>query len=174
VGLGKVGSALAGRLTAAGASVMACDIDDARAERQAVELGLELAPSAEAIMGMELDVLCPCAAGGLIDDALARSIECSVVAGAANNPLSGRGVAATLAKRGILYVPDFLANCGGLIHVADEWYGKSGRAPGERQSIERAMEHLDSAIESAKQRDLTPHEVAERQALERVELARAA
>jgi hypothetical protein len=36
------------------------------------------------------------------------------------------------------------------------------------------MEHLDSAIESAKELDLTPHEVAERQALERVELARAA
>lgn len=174
VGLGKVGSALAARLTAAGARVIACDIDDARAEHQAVELGLELAPSAEAIMGMELDVLCPCAAGGLIDDALARSIECAVVAGAANNPLTGRTVASTLAKRGILYVPDFLANCGGLIHVADEWYAKSGRAPGERQSIERAMDHLDSAIVNAEERDLTPHEVAERQALERVELARSA
>src|SRR2546423_1546444 len=82
------------RLEDGGARVIACDIDEARADRLAVELGVELAPSAEAIMGMELDVLSPCAAGGLIDDALARSIECNVVAGAANNPLTGRPAAA--------------------------------------------------------------------------------
>ena len=40
-----------------------------------------------------LDVLAPCAAGGLIDEALARALDCRVVAGAANNPLTGRGVA---------------------------------------------------------------------------------
>jgi glutamate dehydrogenase/leucine dehydrogenase len=174
VGLGKVGSALAARLAGAGARVTACDLDDQRAGRLAEELGLELAPSAEAIMGMELDVLCPCAAGGLIDDALARSLECAVVAGAANNPLSGRSAATALARRGILYVPDFLANCGGLIHVADEWHALSegGRAPGEQRCIERAMERLDSAIATAESLDLTPSEVAERDALERVELAR--
>jgi glutamate dehydrogenase/leucine dehydrogenase len=170
VGLGKVGSALAARLASSGARVVACDLDEARAERLAVQLGIGLAPSAEAIMGMELDVLCPCAAGGLIDDAMARSIECAVVAGAANNPLAGRSAAAALAKRGILYVPDFLANCGGLIHVAKEWYGERG--PDEQLCIERAMERLDSAIATAEERDLAPHEVAERQALERVELAR--
>jgi glutamate dehydrogenase/leucine dehydrogenase len=170
VGLGKVGSALAARLARAGAHVIGCDLDEERAERLAVEVGLELAPSAEAIMGMELDVLSPCAAGGLVDEAMARSIECAVVAGAANNPLRGRAAADALAKRGILYVPDFLANCGGLIHVAREWYGDKG--PDERLCIERAMERLDSAIVTAEARDVTPHEVAERQALERVELAR--
>ena len=62
--------------------------------------------------------------GGLIDEALARSIDCRVVAGAANNPLTSPAVARVLSQRGILYVPDFLANCGGLIHVALEWYGR--------------------------------------------------
>ena len=51
-------------------------------------------PAAEAILGMQLDVLAPCAGGGLIDDALARSLDVGVVAGAANNPLTARGVAA--------------------------------------------------------------------------------
>jgi valine dehydrogenase (NAD+) len=170
VGLGKVGSALAARLAGAGARVIACELDEQRAERLAAELGLELAPSAEAIMGMPLDVLCPCAAGGLVDEALARSLDCAVVAGAANNPLTGRPAAEALARRGILYVPDFLANCGGLIHVSREWHGTA--APDERGCIERAMERLDSAIATAEELDLTPHAVAERQALERVELAR--
>src|SRR3954462_6875925 len=63
VGLGKVGSALAGKLAAAGAQVVGCDLDTERAERLAQELGIALAPSAEAILAAELDVLAPCAAG---------------------------------------------------------------------------------------------------------------
>jgi valine dehydrogenase (NAD+) len=170
IGLGKVGGRLAARLAEAGARVVACDLDDACCDRLAEEHGAQIAPSAEAIMALEMDVLAPCAAGGLIDDALARSIEVGVVAGAANNPLTSPKVARTLMERGILYVPDFLANCGGLIHVSGEWYGGAGPSEGER--IARAMERLDSAIAAAEAEGSTPLEVAERQALERVEAAR--
>jgi valine dehydrogenase (NAD+) len=168
VGLGKVGYSLAARLVQAGAEVVGCDLDPRRTERFASESGGEIAPSAEAIMASELDVLAPCAAGGLIDEALARSIDCRVVAGAANNPLTSRSVARVLAERGILYVPDFLANCGGLIHVSLEWQG-DGTAD---ELIARAMERLERAIATAEAEGSTPLEVAERQALERVEAAR--
>jgi valine dehydrogenase (NAD+) len=170
IGLGKVGGALAERLADAGAQVIACDLDSGRCERFAAEHGTEIAPSAEAILALELDVLAPCAAGGVIDDALAQSIDVGVIAGAANNQLTSRKVARTLAARGILYVPDFLANCGGLIHVSGEWYGGAGPSEGER--IARAMERLDRAIATAASEGSTPLEVAERQALERVEAAR--
>jgi valine dehydrogenase (NAD+) len=170
IGLGKVGGALAGRLAEAGARVLACDLDSSRCEGFADSYGGEVAPSAEAIMGLELDVLAPCAAGGQIDEALARSIDVRVVAGAANNPLTSRAVARTLAAREILYVPDFLANCGGLIHVASEWY--RGAGPSDDERIARAMDRLDLAIETAAAEGSTPLEVAERQALERVEAER--
>jgi glutamate dehydrogenase/leucine dehydrogenase len=167
IGVGKVGYPLATKLASAGADVVAYDLDTERAERFASEHGGQIAPSAEAIMASELDVLAPCAAGGLIDEALARSIDCRVVAGAANNPLTSRAVAGVLAERGILYVPDFLANCGGLIHVALEWYGRDG----EDELIARAMDGLERALRTAEDEDLTPLEVAERQALERVHAA---
>src|SRR4051794_24531851 len=167
IGLGKVGGALAAMLAAAGARVIACDVDP---ERCAHFEGIEIAPSAQAILALELDVLAPCAAGGLIDDALARSLDARVVAGAANNPLTSRAVAETLACRGILYVPDFLANCGGLIHVAGEWLSDDEQA--ERARIEHAMERLDEAIATAAAEGSTPVEVAERHALERVAAAR--
>jgi len=170
IGLGKVGSVLAARLAEAGASVIACDLDSERCERLAAEHGLQTAPSAEAILASELDVLAPCAAGGLIDEARARALDCRVVAGAANNPLSERGVARILMGREILYVPDFLANCGGLIHVSTEWH--AGRGPSEAQLIAGAMERLQLAIETADSEGTPPVEVAERQALERVEAAR--
>jgi glutamate dehydrogenase/leucine dehydrogenase len=170
VGLGKVGSALAAKLAQEGAHVIGCDLDAERAGRLADEHGIALAPSAEAILASDLDVLAPCAAGGLIDDALARSIHCRVVAGAANNPLTDRAVAGTLMQRDIVYVPDFLANCGGLIHVSLEWYGRDGTS--EEELIAGAMERLDSALETAEADGVPPIEVAERQALERVEAAR--
>lgn len=171
VGLGKVGSVLAAKLAGAGATVVGCDLDPARAERLADEHGIAIAPSAEAIFGLELDVLAPCAGGGLIDEAVAGGLDCRVVAGAANNPLTGRHVAGVLRDRGILYVPDFLANCGGLIHVASEWHGDRGEH--ERAHVERAMGRLDAAIETAEASGQTPLEVAERQALERVAAASA-
>jgi glutamate dehydrogenase/leucine dehydrogenase len=170
IGLGKVGSVLAGKLADSGADIVACDLERERAECFADEHGGALAPSAEALFSADLDVLAPCAAGGLIDRAMARSVECNVIAGAANNPLTGRQAARELHRRGILYVPDFLANCGGLIHVSTEWYGEDG--PRERECIERAMERLEQAIVEAEREDSTPIEVAERQALERVEAAR--
>lgn len=169
IGLGKVGSVLASRLAESGARVIACDLDSERCGRLSSKHGFEVAPSAEGILATELDVLAPCAAGGLIGDALARSIDCRVVAGAANNPLTDRGVARTLMERDILYVPDFLANCGGLIHVATEWHGNRDAEP---DLIARAMERLDLALETAESEGSTPVEVAERQALERVEAAR--
>jgi valine dehydrogenase (NAD+) len=170
IGLGKVGSALAATLRGQGAWVVGYDLDPLRGERFAAEHGGELAPSAEAIMAASLDVLAPCAAGGMIDEALARSIDCRVVAGAANNPLTNRDVARVLAERGILYVPDFLANCGGLIHVSREWYGEHG--PGEEELIARAMDRLELAIETARVEGSIPIDVAEHQALERIAAAR--
>ena len=171
IGLGKVGGALAEQLAARGAQVVASDLDGSRCERFAAEHGVAVAPATEAILGMRLDVLAPCAGGGLIDQALARSIDASVVVGAANNPLTGRAVAGTLMERGILYVPDFLANCGGLIHVAGEWFGDGG-GDVERARIEHAMDRLDDAIATSVADGATPLDVAERQALERVESAR--
>jgi glutamate dehydrogenase/leucine dehydrogenase len=170
IGLGKVGGVLAARLAEAGAQVTACDLDPERCERFAAEHGVRIALSDEALLGMRHDVLAPCAGGGLIDDELARSLDVKVLAGAANNPLSGLHVAETLMQGGVLYVPDFLANCGGLIHVAGEWFGDG--AARERDRIDHAMERLDSAIATAAAEGRTPVEVAERQALDRVAAAR--
>jgi glutamate dehydrogenase/leucine dehydrogenase len=170
VGLGKVGYPLAATLADAGAEVIACDLDAERPERLADEHGAAIAPSAEAVLALSLDVLAPCAAGGLIDDALARSLDCRVVCGAANNPLTSRSVARALHERDILCVPDFLANCGGLIKVSREWHGEDG--PDLESSIAHAMERLDLALETSQHEDAPPIEIAERQALERVEAAR--
>jgi glutamate dehydrogenase/leucine dehydrogenase len=167
IGLGKVGGSLARKLAAAGADVVGCDLDEARVERLTEERVLKPA-SAEAILAQELDVLAPCAAGGTVDE----HAKCRVVCGAANNPLASPDVAERLAARGVLYVPDFLANCGGLISVSAEWT-HAGDVEVE-EHITTAMSRLDAALDESKRTGEPPAAVAERQALERVERVRKA
>jgi glutamate dehydrogenase/leucine dehydrogenase len=170
VGLGKVGGSLARRLAAAGAQVVGYDVDERRLAELARSGDVEPAPSVEALLARSLDVLAPCAAGGLVDERLAAELDCRVVCGAANNPLASPGVAERLAARGVLYVPDFLANCGGLISVAAEWAG--GDDAEVEAHIATAMSRLDDALAEAASTGATPAAVAERHALERVESAR--
>ena len=166
IGVGKVGEPLARKLAAAGARVIAFDVETARLEALAEEGIVEQAPSAEAIFARELDVLAPCAAGGAVDE----HVACRVVCGAANNPLASPDVAVELAKRGVLYVPDFLANCGGLIHCYGEF--KRAAPADEDAHIATAMGRLDEALQEARRTGEPPASVAERHALERVERAR--
>jgi glutamate dehydrogenase/leucine dehydrogenase len=168
IGVGKVGASLARKLAAAGARVIGFDVSRDRIERLADEGVLEPAPSLEALLEREVDVLAPCAAGGTIEG----DVRCMVLCGAANNPLATPDVADRLAGRGVLYVPDFLANCGGLINVSAEWT-RAGDEDVERH-IARAMARLDDALDASRRTGEPPALVAERQALERVAQARAA
>jgi leucine dehydrogenase len=166
VGVGKVGGSLARKLSQAGARVVAFDVDHSRLDALVDEGAAEPAPSAEAIFARELEVLAPCAAGGAVDE----HVSCRVVCGAANNPLASQAVAERLAARGVLYVPDFLANCGGLINCSAEWR----RADDSEvdQHVATAMARLADALDESGRTGEPPALVAERHALERVERAR--
>ena len=166
VGVGKVGGSLARKLSNAGARVVAFDVDGSRLDALVEEGAAEPAPSAEAIFARELDVLAPCAAGGAVDE----HVACRVVCGAANNPLASHETAGRLVSRGILYVPDFLANCGGLINCSAEW--RRADDSDVDQHVATAMSRLGDALEEARRTGEPPAAVAERHALERVERAR--
>ena len=72
------------------------------------------------ILGVEADVLAPCALGGVINDDSLPRLSCAIVAGAANNQLLEDRHGAALHARGILYAPDYVINAGGLINIAEE------------------------------------------------------
>jgi valine dehydrogenase (NAD+) len=167
VGLGKVGGSLARMLAERGARVVACDLDGSRTSALAEDGVVEPVGSAESVLARDLDVLAPCAAGGLIDERAAGALSCRVICGAANNPLASPAVAEQVAARGILYVPDFLANCGGLINVAAEW--ADGTDADIKLHVATAMGRLDDALAESATTGEPPVAVAERQALERVE-----
>jgi leucine dehydrogenase len=117
-GVGNVGATLAELLSADGATVLLADVDAGRAAAVAGRAGAQVV-SPEEVLALECDVVAPCAAGGVIDDALVEQrLRCRVVAGAANNPLTSDAVADALREAGILYAPDFVINGGGALHGA--------------------------------------------------------
>ena len=111
-------------LLADGASVVVSDVDRAALERSQA-LGAQ-AMDVEAMRTADCDVYAPCALGGSVTDELVPALQARVVCGAANNQLAHPGVEKVLADRGILYTPDYVANAGGLVQVADEAVGRGG------------------------------------------------
>jgi leucine dehydrogenase len=118
VGLGHVGGPLAEALSRGGAKLVLADIDGGRREL-ADRLGAEWTDPAGALTA-EVDVLAPCALGGVLDDDSVPRLRCRAIAGAANNQLAADHVGELLAARGILWVPDFVANAGGVVNIAVE------------------------------------------------------
>lgn len=172
IGCGRVGEQLARQLAGEGARLVLCDIDPARAAL-ADELpnATWIADPAQALLA-DVDVLAPCALGGVIDALTAPRIAAGVVCGSANNQLADDSAAATLADRGIVYAPDFIANAGGLINVSLELEGYDASRARERVAgIEAAMERVFDAAESGAG---TPLEAAYAVARERLGKARSA
>lgn len=118
IGLGRVGARLAELLAQAGATLVVADVDQSK-RAVADRLGASWADPHEALTAA-VDVVAPCALGGVLDHELVPALRCRVVAGAANNQLAAESVAELLTARGILWAPDFVANAGGIINVSVE------------------------------------------------------
>jgi glutamate dehydrogenase (NAD(P)+) len=136
-GFGNVGSNLARLLHAGGVKVVAVsdsgggvynpagiDIPAALAHKQ--EHGtLAGLSNAEAVTNAELvelpcDVLAPCALEQVVTDANADRIKATVICEGANGPVTP-GADAILEDRGVLVLPDVLANAGGVVVSYFEW-----------------------------------------------------
>lgn len=123
VGVGGVGEALARSLSDQGAELIIADINEAKRGLADDLRGARWSAPERAMMA-EVDVLAPCALGGVLNEESIPALRCQIVCGAANNQLSREELAQDLANRGITYAPDFIANAGGIIHVAEEHAGE--------------------------------------------------
>ena len=117
-GVGKVGAALADAVADVGAEVIVADIDPRRAQLVAEMVGGR-AVLPENLLQTPCDFLAPCALGGVLTSEVATSLHCRFVVGSANNQLADGTVAERLAAAGVVYVPDFVANVGGLISAVE-------------------------------------------------------
>ena len=121
-GAGKVGADVARLAAADGAEVSVADITADRARQVAAEIGGSTIDAPFALRA-ECDILSPCALGGVLNDETVPGLRCRMICGAANNQLENDEASMLLKARGIDYVPDFIANAGGIIAIAEERNG---------------------------------------------------
>jgi leucine dehydrogenase len=119
-GAGKVGGDLCRRLIAEGAIVSVADRNPAKA----AATGGTVVP-VETIHAVDADIFAPCALSGALHAAMVPELGARAVVGAANNQLAAPEVLDLLTARGICYLPDFLANAGGILSGCADLLGWS-------------------------------------------------
>jgi leucine dehydrogenase len=167
VGVGHVGAPLAELLAEGGAKLVLADIDPRRREL-AERLGAEWTDPDSALIA-DVDVLAPCALGGVLTGDVVPQLRCRVIAGAANNQLATESIGELLAARGILWVPDFVANAGGVVNIAVE-LEPEGYATDRAETRVRAVgDTVRTVLEHADGAGITPLAAAMEIAHRRVE-----
>lgn len=68
-----------------------------------------------------LDIYCPCALSDVVTYDNYKNFQCRLIIGAANNQLVAPELGDLLWQKGIIYLPDYLINAGGLISVVNEY-----------------------------------------------------
>ncbi len=119
-GLGKVGFELCRLLYEEGAIITVADIDE-----KAVKAAQNKFPKIKIVKPEQahkerVDVYSPCAMGNEFNAKKISELKCKIICGGANNQLSSQKDGEILYKKNILYIPDYLANGGGVINVVDE------------------------------------------------------
>jgi glutamate dehydrogenase (NAD(P)+) len=123
----------------------------------------------DAVVGLDCDVWIPAARPDVIHADNQGELKARLVIEGANIPIT-QEAEASLHERGVLCVPDFIANAGGVICAAMEYKGATESAA--LQSIEEKLRrNTREVLESARERGILPRQAAEELALGRVRRA---
>jgi len=93
-----------------------------------------------ALLALDVDVLVPAAVEGVLDAQTAGSVKAAWVVEAANGPTTTRADA-IFAERGIVVVPDILANAGGVVVSYFEWVQANQAYWWTEREISERLEH---------------------------------
>src|SRR5579885_1720989 len=120
----------------------------------------------DAIVGVDCDIWIPAARPDVITMANVDSIRARLILQGANIPIS-LDAERRLHERGVLSLPDFIANAGGVICASVEYHG--GTHSQAMQTIEEKIRsNVRAVLDAMRERKVTPREAAVGMARERV------
>ncbi|MET0329948.1 MAG: Glu/Leu/Phe/Val dehydrogenase dimerization domain-containing protein [Dyella sp.] len=164
-GCGHVGSEFIKLLREQGAKVFVTDINKDAVQRCVDELGCE-AVGLDEIYDVDADVYSPCALGGTVNEQTIDRIKATIICGAANNQLANDAIGDELARRGVLYAPDYAVNAGGVMNISLEIDGYN------RERAMRMMRtiyyNLGRIFEISQSENVPTYKAADRLAEERI------
>ncbi len=187
-GFGAVGKHVARFLAGAGAVlVAAADIQGTIANEHGLDvdrlIGLKAAGRAvidypggktldrDAIIDIDCDIWIPAARPDVIRADNVGRLQTKIVLQGANIPATAEAEK-SLAARGVLCVPDFIANAGGVICAAMEYAGAS-RAAAFQAIEDRVRANVNIVLDAAERDNVLPREAAVRLAGDRLKAAMA-
>jgi len=164
-GLGHVGMEFVKLLKERGAKIFVTDINKGLVDKAVSEYGAE-AVGLDEIYDVPADIYSPCALGGTVNEQTLPRLKAKVICGAANNQLANNAIGDEVAKRGILYAPDYAVNAGGVMNVALELDGYNRE---RAMRMMRTIYHNLARIFEISERDAIPtYKAADRLAEERI------
>ncbi len=166
-GMGHVGMILCDQLHKDGAKLFVSDIDQAKVA-EAVERWGATAVEPDAIYDLDCDVYMPCALGATLNDDTIPRLKVKAVVGSANNQLKEPRHGKMLHDRGIVYAPDFVANGGGVINVAEELHPDGYHAERAKKRVSQIGDRMRDIFRIAREQGILPHEAADHMAEERI------
>jgi leucine dehydrogenase len=158
-GCGSTGFGLASKLHDAGAKLIVTD-SDPRKIHDVVSATGAVAVAPDEIYSVDADILAPCAFGGVINEDTIPQLKVETVVGSANNQLLSEEDGDELARLGILFAPDCIANSGGMINGCRELLGWC-----EADAMTKIDEIYDRTLEIfelARREDLPPYRTSVR------------
>jgi glutamate dehydrogenase (NAD(P)+) len=123
----------------------------------------------DAVIGIDCDIWIPAARPDVVREDNVASVRTKLVLQGANIPITP-GAEHALAARGVVVVPDFIANAGGVICAAMEYAGAT-RAAAFDAIAERIRANTENVLTEVKQHGVLPRLAAERLAVSRVRQA---
>jgi len=168
-GTGNVGYHLCSLLHKEGAKLIATDINKESLHAVVKEFDAQVAGTDE-IYSKECDIFAPCALGGVINDETIKKLKCRIIAGSANNVLLEPRHGKLLHDKGILYVPDYVINAGGLINVSGELEGYNRQRV--LKKVEKIYDNVARVLSIARQENIATYLAADRLAEERLQAKR--
>ncbi len=125
----------------------------------------------DAIIGVDCDILIPAARPDVITDENVDSVQAKLILQGANIPAT-LSAEKRLHKRGVLNIPDFIANAGGVICAAIEYAGM-GRSVAFETIQDKIRANTEDILDIMQRDKVLPREAAHTLALSRLEKAMA-
>ncbi|MGI8727297.1 MAG: Glu/Leu/Phe/Val family dehydrogenase [Solirubrobacterales bacterium] len=124
------------------------------------------------LLGMDVDLLCPAALEGAISSDNVDEVKAGVVLEVANGPVMP-DADGELAERGVVVIPDILANAGGVTVSYFEWVQNRGGFYWSEEEVSNGLKarmdrEADAVAERAAARDTTLRTAAYAHSLERI------
>jgi glutamate dehydrogenase (NAD(P)+) len=122
--------------------------------------------AADAVIDVECDIWIPAARPDVLSEENAHRLRAKLMLEGANIPCT-KGAEKSLHERGVLIVPDFVANAGGVVCAAMEYRGATQEAAFQAIA-EKVGANTEALLSRVAAEKIVPREAAEQMAVQRV------